>query len=60
MPQREVLPVCLKAYDSVSAARHDIADYIGWYNTQRGRSSLDRLTPDQAYFAGPYPLKMAA
>ena len=52
--------VYLKAYDSVSAARHDIADYLGWYNTQRSHSSLDRLTPDQAYFAGLTPLKMAA
>lgn len=42
--------VYLKAYDSVSAARADIADYVAWYNTHRPHSSLDRLTPEQKYF----------
>ena len=41
--------VYLKAYDSVSAARADIADYFGWYNTARPHSSLERITPEQAY-----------
>ena len=41
--------VYLKAYDSISAARTDIADYLNWYNTQRPHSSLDRITPEQAY-----------
>lgn len=27
----------------------DIADYFGWYNTSRPHSSLDRITPEQAY-----------
>ncbi len=52
--------VYLKAYDSVSAARADIADYLTWYNTHRLHSSLDRLTPDEAYFAGLPQLKAAA
>ena len=52
--------VYLKAYDSVSAARADIADYLAWYNTHRPHSSLDRLTPDQAYFADLAQLKLAA
>ena len=52
--------VYLKAYDSVSAARADIADYLAWYNAQRSHSKLDRLTPDEAYFAGLPALKMAA
>ena len=52
--------VYLKAYDSVSAARADIADYLGWYNAHRTHSSLDRLTPDEAYFAGLPQLKIAA
>ena len=42
--------VYLKAYDSVSAARADIADYLQWYNTDRAHSSLDDVTPEQAYF----------
>jgi putative transposase len=41
--------VYLKAYDSVSAARADIADYFDWYNTARPHSRLDRVTPAQAY-----------
>ena len=42
--------VYLKVYDSVSAARTDIAEYFRWYNIERPHSSLDDLTPEQAYF----------
>ena len=52
--------VYLKAYDSVSAARADITDYLTWYNAHRAHSSLDRLTPDEAYFAGLPQLKIPA
>ncbi len=52
--------VYLKAYDSVSAARADIADYLGWYNAHRAHSSLERLTPDEKYFAGQPQLQLAA
>jgi putative transposase len=52
--------VYLKAYDCVSAARADIADYLAWYNAHRTHSSLDRSTPDEAYFAGLPPVKLAA
>jgi putative transposase len=52
--------VYLKAYDSVSAARADIADYLAWYNAHRAHSSLDRSTPDEAYFAGLQQLRLAA
>ena len=41
--------VYLKAYDSVRAARNDIADYFAWYNTASPHSRLDRVTPEQAY-----------
>jgi putative transposase len=41
--------VYLKAYDGVSAARADIGRYIDWFNTHRGHSSLNDLTPLQAY-----------
>ena len=41
--------VYLKAYDSVSAARADIAEYLHWYNTGRSHSSLSDVTPEQAY-----------
>jgi len=45
--------VYLKAYDRVSSARADIADYFAWYNTwyntQRPHSNLERITPEQVY-----------
>ena len=43
--------VYLKAYDSVSAARADIAEYIDWYNSGRAHSSLNEATPNEHYFA---------
>jgi putative transposase len=52
--------VYLKAYASVSAARADIAHYMGWYNAGRAHSSLDALTPDEHYFATLATLKQAA
>ena len=52
--------VYLKAYEGVSAARADIADYMDWYNTRRPHSSLERLTPHQKYLAILPQLKLAA
>ena len=52
--------VYLKAYDSVSAARADITEYLDWYNTHRSHSSLERLTPYEKYFAALPKLKQAA
>ena len=40
----------LRAYDSVSEARASIARYLAFYNERRPHSSLDRRTPDEAYF----------
>ncbi len=42
--------VYLRAYDTVSDARASIGRYFSFYNTRRPHSSLDRRTPDQAYF----------
>jgi putative transposase len=42
--------VYLRAYDSVSDARASIGHYLGFYNSRRPHSSLDRQTPDHAYF----------
>ena len=47
--------VYLKVYASVSAARADITDYIGWYNAGRAHSSLADLTPDAHCFASCQP-----
>jgi len=52
--------VYLKAYEGVSAARADIADYLNWYNTHRPHSSLERLTPHEKYLAALPQLKLAA
>ena len=42
--------VYLKAYDTVSDARASIGRYMAFYNGRRPHSSLNRQTPDQAYF----------
>jgi hypothetical protein len=42
--------VYLHAYDSVGDARASIGRYLDFYNTRRPHSSLDRRTPDEAYF----------
>lgn len=52
--------VYLRAYESVRIARADIAQYIDWYNGERGHSSLDDKTPEQAWLSGLPLLKKAA
>jgi putative transposase len=42
--------VYLRAYDTVAEARASIGRYLSFYITRRPHSSLDRQTPDQAYF----------
>jgi putative transposase len=51
--------IYLKAYDTVAEARNSLASYFGFYNSRRPHSSLDRQTPDQAYFT-PLPQIAAA
>jgi putative transposase len=51
--------VYLKAYESVGDARASIGRYLEFYNTRRPHSSLDRRTPDEAYF-DPSPYEAAA
>ena len=51
--------VYLKAYDSVSEARGSIGRYLDFYNGRRPHSSLDGITPDQAYF-NELPFRSAA
>ena len=43
--------VYLRAYDSVGEARACLGRYLDFYNRRRPHSSLDRRTPDEAYFA---------
>jgi putative transposase len=41
--------VYLYAYESVMEARASIGRYLDCYNRRRPHSSLDGMTPDQAY-----------
>jgi putative transposase len=51
--------VYLRAYDTVSEARAAIGRYLDFYNRLRPHSSLDRQTPDEAYFSA-LPMAVAA
>jgi putative transposase len=54
--------VYLHAYESVTDARASIGRYLDLYNRRRPHSSLDGMTPDQAYY-GAYslpPVRLAA
>ena len=42
--------IYLGAYDTVGEARASIGRYLAFCNGRRPHSSLDRKTPDQAYF----------
>jgi len=52
--------VYLHAYASVPEARAALARYLTYYNARRPHSSLDRQTPDQAYFNASQPIPVAA
>ncbi|WP_204347728.1 IS3 family transposase [Rhizobium leguminosarum] len=52
--------VYLHAYKTVSEARVGIGRYLTFYNGRRPHSSLDRQTPDQAYFNALTPMMVAA
>src|SRR3954470_14682952 len=51
--------VYLRAYDTVAEARTSLSSYFNFYNSRRPHSSLDRQTPNQAYFS-PLPQIAAA
>ena len=52
--------VYLHAYANIPEARAAIGKYLAFYNTKRPHSSLDRQTPDQAYFNALQPIPVAA
>jgi putative transposase len=51
--------VYLRAYNTVGEARASLGRYLDFYNGRRPHSSLDGITPDQAYF-NPLPFRLAA
>ena len=54
--------VYLHAYESVPEARASIGRYLDSYNRRRPHSSLDGMTPDQAYYGAQSlpPIRLAA
>ena len=53
--------VYLRAYNNVPEARSSLGQYIDdFYNTKRPHSSLDRKTPDEAYFNTLQAIPLAA
>ena len=42
---------CLLVYDSVSQARQSIDRHLSVYDALRSQCSIDRQTPDEAYFS---------
>jgi putative transposase len=52
--------VYLRAYDSVSEARASLGGYLDFYNSRRPHSSLDGMTPDQAYCPPSLHFRLAA
>jgi putative transposase len=52
--------VYLHAYENVPEARASIGRYLTFYNAKRPHSSLDRQTPDKAYFNTLPPIPAAA
>ena len=52
--------VYLRAYDSITEARRRIRDWFEFYNMQRRHQSLNRRTPNQAYWATLPTLELAA
>jgi putative transposase len=52
--------IYLRAYASVPEARAGIGQYLSFYNAKRPHSSLDRQTPDQAYFNALQSIPVAA
>jgi putative transposase len=43
--------VYLTAYENVLQAKREIANYLAWYNSVREHSSLNKQTPDEAYWS---------
>ena len=42
--------VYLTADEGVAQAKCEIAYYLAWYNSEREHSSLNKQTPDEAYW----------
>ena len=52
--------IYLNVYDTGTELSKDMTYWFNWYNVTRKHTSLDKLTPDEAYFQGLEKLKLAA
>jgi putative transposase len=52
--------IYLKAYETGAELSKELTTWFNWYNGYRKHSSLDKLTPDEAYTRGMVKLKQAA
>lgn len=52
--------IYLKAYETGAELSRDLTVWFNWYNGNRKHSSLDKLTPDEAYNQGMEKLRSAA
>ena len=52
--------IYLNVYETGSELSKDMTYWFNWYNVTRKHTSLDKLTPDEAYFQGLEQLKLAA
>ena len=52
--------IYLNVYETGTELSKDMTYWFNWYNATRKHTSLDKLTPDEAYFQGLEKLKLAA
>ncbi len=52
--------IYLNVYETGAELSKDMTYWFNWYNVTRKHSSLDKLTPDEAYYQGLEKLKLAA
>jgi putative transposase len=52
--------IYLNVYETGTELSKDMTYWFNWYNVTRKHTSLDKLTPDEAYFQGLDKLRLAA
>lgn len=52
--------IYLHSFDTGKALQRGLAEWIQYYNHERGHSSLDDRTPDEVYYGLPHPFAEAA
>ena len=52
--------IYLRTYEAGTELFKDLTDWFNWYNNGRKHTSLDKQTPNEAYYQEQEPLKLAA